>query len=59
MRRKCRKIEPAGDGMYRVTFAPAIEISGLTAFEFSLAESLVAREKRTPVKAYPTGIRRT
>jgi hypothetical protein len=41
VRRKRRKIratiEPAGDGLFRVTFAPAIEVSGPTSFDFSLA----------------------
>jgi hypothetical protein len=30
-------IEPAGDGLFRATFEPAIEVSGPTSFDFSLA----------------------
>jgi len=41
VRRKRRKIratvEPAGDGLFRVTFAPAISIYAATTFDFSLA----------------------
>jgi hypothetical protein len=41
VRRKRRKIratiEPAGDGLFRATFEPAIEITGPTSFEFCLA----------------------
>jgi hypothetical protein len=41
VRRKRRKVtatlEPAGDGLFRVTFSPAINIDGPTTFDFSLA----------------------
>jgi len=41
MRRKRRKIRatlgPAGDGLFRVTFEPAIEVSGPMTVDFSLA----------------------
>src|SRR4051794_27905089 len=41
VRRKRRKIratlEPAGDGLFRVTFAPEIKIDAATTFDFSLA----------------------
>jgi hypothetical protein len=40
-RRKRRKVratlEPAGDGLFRVTFEPAISIEAATTFDFSLA----------------------
>lgn len=41
VRRKRRKVratlEPAGEGLYRVTFAPEIENTGAMSFEFRLA----------------------
>jgi len=42
MRRRNRQkvratVEPAGDGLFQVTFAPAIKIDTATTFEFSLA----------------------
>jgi hypothetical protein len=37
-RRKVRAtLEPAGDGLFRVTFEPAISIEAATTFDFSLA----------------------